>query len=161
MMTMRLARGGDLTSVSIPVIPVDPSGPPTLQPSEAWEQRPGTSERPGAEENHIRITYDAASESTTVSFKTGYAFGLEAGRVVTVRELESYMTRDSDPARSGFIGDEEHDIQLRGRRLKLFTHIDVRSTSTELIASVERRLTENGKLVRRRAWKETFARKVH
>jgi hypothetical protein len=69
--------------------------------------------------------------------------------------------RRDRPAEARFLGQETHRIQLPGRLLELETRMDIRSDERFLHVRFDRKVLENGGVVRQRVWEDSVARSWH
>jgi hypothetical protein len=161
-MTTRLAIDDDRTSLELPVTPPIPNPRVPERPS------PGTHEAapdirylvesgyPGAV-----VTRDANAKTTTVDLLTHSRYTIGT-RLIDVVEKERYETQDDDPAATRFVGDETHEIRLRGgRTVKVRSVMEIRSDAGNLHVTFTRRLYLRARLVRTRTWTESIRRGIH
>jgi len=84
---------------------------------------------------------------------TRYPWGEERSH-----ETIRYEVNDEKPAEARMNGTHRLDVDLRGRKLVWEAELDFRSDRENFYYSYYRRLTENGKPVREKTWKETIPR---
>jgi len=84
---------------------------------------------------------------------TRYPWGEERSQ-----ETIRYEVSDSHPADAKMTGTHRIEVSLPGRRLVWEAELDFRSDRENFYYSYYRRLTENGKPVREKSWKETIPR---
>ena len=72
----------------------------------------------------------------------------------------AWSTSDRVPARSGFLGEATHKIELEGRLLELRTRIEIRSDAEVFHVAVGREIAENGEPRRRRDWRQAIPRRL-
>jgi hypothetical protein len=70
----------------------------------------------------------------------------------------SYVVQDSDPAVSTVHADASTTVLLPSRILVWSVVLDLRSDAKNFYYHFERRLTENGALIRKKSWDETITR---
>jgi len=83
------------------------------------------------------------------------------GRRYRTDEWNYYETNDNRPAESRFYGEARTTIDLKDRKLKLCSTIDVRSDETNFYVIVIRYLFKDDDLLRQREWNETIPRMFH
>ena len=159
-MTTVFHLDGGAASVTLPVVPSAAATPAPLPASEPREERPDVKDLTIPGYPSQVVSYSTLTGVTSVDWKVGYGWMIGATRL-EVRERQYYETNDNDPAASRFLGEESHRIRVRGRNLLLETSIDILSDRTTFHATVTRRISENGKLVRKKQWKEEIAREYH
>jgi putative CocE/NonD family hydrolase len=84
---------------------------------------------------------------------TRYPWGEERSQ-----ETIRYEVDDNRPAEAKMTGTHRIEVDLPGRRLVWEAELDFRSDRENFYYSYYRRLTENGKPVREKSWKETIPR---
>jgi hypothetical protein len=84
---------------------------------------------------------------------TRYPWGEERSQ-----ETIRYEVSDGHPADAKMTGTHRIEVSLPGRRLVWEAELDFRSDRENFYYSYYRRLTENGKPVREKSWKETIPR---
>jgi hypothetical protein len=154
-----LATNDPRTRLELPVVPDEFGRPVDLPPPEPREARSDARaiELPGVPTVQA---FDPLTGMRGPRFDSRYGFEIRDTRV-TVHERHRYGVVPADPSRASYLGEETHEIVRPGRRLRLDTAIDITSTRDSLQVRVERRLTENGREVRKRTWRETIARGIH
>ena len=70
----------------------------------------------------------------------------------------SYVVQDSNPALSSVHADASTTVELPARTLVWSVVLDLRSDANNFFYHFERRLTENGALIRKKSWDETIPR---
>jgi hypothetical protein len=151
------------TEKSVLLLPVIRSG--ALQPVKLPAPEP-RQERPDVKDIEVPgvpaqvITHDPIRGIKSVEWKFGYAWTIGSTRYDN-SEQEYYETNETNPAASRFLGVEVHRIRRAGRDLRLETTIDIRSDSTAFDVTVWRRISEGGKLVRKKRWNERIPREFH
>jgi hypothetical protein len=73
-------------------------------------------------------------------------------------EQMTFVVQDSDPAVSSVHSDATTTVELPGRALVWSVVLDLRSDAKNFHYHFERRLTENGALIRKKSWVETVPR---
>ncbi|HEU5153748.1 MAG TPA: CocE/NonD family hydrolase C-terminal non-catalytic domain-containing protein, partial [Gemmatimonadales bacterium] len=131
-----------------------------LAPPEPRQERPDVKDIDVLGVPSQVVTYDPLSGINSVQWKFGYAWTIGTTRYDNT-EQEFYETNESNPAASRFLGVEVHRIRRTGRDLRLETTIDIRSDSTAFNVRVLRRISEKGKLVAQKEWKESIPREFH
>jgi uncharacterized protein len=159
-MTSVVHLGTEKSVLELPVIPPVPTRQVNLPAPEPRQERPDVKDIdvPGVPSQVVR--YDPLSGVSSVQWKFGYAWTIGATRYDNT-EQENYETNESNPSSSRFLGVEVHRIRRTGRDLRLETTIDIRSDSTAFHVRVLRRISEKGKLVRSKEWKESIPREFH
>jgi hypothetical protein len=146
--------------LEVPVIPPATTREVSLPSPEPRQERPDVKdiEVPGVPSQVV--TYDPLRGINSVEWKFGYAWTIGSTRYDN-SERELYETNESNPAASSFLGVEVHRIRRTGRDLRLETTIDIQSDSTAFHVRVLRRISEKGKLVRQKEFKESIRREFH
>lgn len=151
---------GPGTFLELPVIPADPGQPADLPHPEPREERADARALPGGGwPRSFKVVRDELTGETTVTWE-GESLSEVENRRYRVTESLAWSTRDDDPARSGFLGEETTHLDLPGRTLDLRTRIDLRSDATTFHLAVTRELKENGKPVRERTWRQEIPRRL-
>jgi len=73
-------------------------------------------------------------------------------------ELITYDVADTDPSRSAMHGEAATAVKLHDRTLTWSVILDLTSDQRNFYYTFERKLTQGGKLVRERKWKQTIPR---
>ena len=89
----------------------------------------------------------------TNSNGTRYPWGTER-----IQETIRYEINDNAPADAGVTGTHRMEVELPGRTLIWDAELTFRSDRENFLYTYRRRLTENGKLVREKTWRETIPR---
>jgi len=159
LMTTTLVTGVEATCVELPIVPAGPFGLPAFRPAEKREVRTdardlgsdvwpqGTSEWKRDTARGV-VTY-------TWSGKSRYEIG---DRRFEATEKNVYETSESDPANSRFLGEDSDRVELRGRMIDVLTSVEIRSDARDFHVIFVRQTIENGRLVRKREWRETIPR---
>ncbi|MCC6771468.1 MAG: CocE/NonD family hydrolase [Gemmatimonadaceae bacterium] len=80
---------------------------------------------------------------------------------IDYQEQVRYDANERDPARAGWDATASHDIRIGTRRVQLHTSMRVRSSIDSLYVQVQRRVSQNGRVVRQRTWREVLPRGPH
>ncbi len=98
----------------------------------------------------------------TVSFVLANRSAWRIGRrKFFVDGCNTWTTNDKKPENSKYLGVMKHDISTALRKLTLKTTLLVESDRKYFHVSVTRELSSNGKLIRRKIWKENIKRVMH
>jgi len=157
-MTTTLDTGGD-AALRLPLVPA-PGPAPDLAVPEPRVTAPDARSIGPEEGAAHRVLTDLRGDSTTVELREpdGYEIG---DRQVRIAESERWTVRRDRPAEARFLGQETHRIQLPGRLLELETRMDIRSDERFLHVRFDRKVLENGSVVRQRVWEDSVARSWH
>ena len=159
-MTTELKLGA--SRLSLPVIPFEPRPVPGfLPPSQNDPQYAGVqSLDAGTVSGYGEISSVERNPQTgTVVVKatnasaTRYPWGTERSKETIRHEVD-----DNAPADAGATGTHRMEVELPGRTLVWDAELSFRSDRENFFYTYRRRLTENGKLVRERTWRETIPR---
>jgi len=168
-LTLTVRTGGadplSQTWLELPEIPAD-SGTaagttPSLPPPQEREARTDAAYgRCGEGPEEIeRVLRDRAAGTTRYEQETACAWTIGERRY-RAHEQHRWQVEDENPANASYLGRESHVIELEGgRRLRLETTIDLTSDATALHLAFTRKLSENGRLVREREWRESYPRR--
>ncbi len=158
-MTTRLVSGVEATRVELPVIPATGRGTPAFAPPEKREERAdardlGSDVWPAGFSEWKR---DLGRGVVTYEWRGKSDFEI-SGRRYASTEKNVYETSEQDPAHSLFLGEDTDRIVSSGRDVYLVTNVEIRSDEKNFAVTFIRQIFENGRLVRRREWKETVPR---
>jgi len=163
-MTTTLAIGGaDGARIRLPVVPPGPRdapapacGPPEAGPELSGFQSLDTGTASGyGEVSEVRRN-PQTGEVTVVATNTGgdrYPWGTER-----YQERIEHTTSEAHPEATTMKGAHRMEVQLSGRTLVWEAELVFRSDLDAYHYEYVRRVSENGKLVRERAWTERFPR---
>jgi len=168
-LTLTVRTGGadaaSRTWLEIPEIPADSGtaagSTPSLPPPQEREARTDAAYgRCGEGPEEIeRVVRDPRAGTTRYEKETACAWTIGARRY-RAHEQHRWQVEDDNPANASYLGRESHAIELEGgRRLRLETTIDLTSDATALHLAFTRKLSENGRLVREREWRERYPRR--
>jgi len=105
------------------------------------------------------VTRDSTGR-TEVRWYTAGAWSKGATRF-DEREEETYAVRDDDPAGATFSGRKSHRIAIGSRIIEVVTRIEVLGSAEHLDVTVTRDLSENGRPLRHKEWRERIPRRWH
>jgi len=164
-LTLTVRTGGDddvsQTWLELPEIPPGAGTAPSLPPPQGREARTDAAyERCGEGPEEVeRVVRDLAAGTTRYEIETACAWTIGERRYRS-HEQNRWQVEDDNPANASYSGRESHTIELEGgRRLRLETTIDLTSDATALHLAFTRRISENGRLVREREWRERYPRR--
>lgn len=157
-MTTTLDTGGD-AALRLPLVPA-PGPAPDLPVPEPRVTAPDARSIGPEEGAAHRVLTDLHGDSTTVELREPDGYGI-GDRQVRIAETERWTVRRDRPAEARFLGQETHRIQLPGRLLELETRMDIRSDERFLHVRFDRKIRENGAVVRQRVWEDSVARNWH
>jgi len=80
---------------------------------------------------------------------------------MTYWEELTHEAQDSDPSKAGVTGHSRHKLELDGRTLIIETDLTFTSDDKNFYYTYTRRVLENGKCIKEKAWKETIPRDHH
>jgi hypothetical protein len=158
-MTTKLYLGHDDTCLELPVIPNIERHAPAFRTPEPRERRSDVRHLGSAPwpQGFYEWKRDLWTTKTSVEWK-GYGDSEISGSRYHSWERNYYETNDEKPAESKFSGEAGHRIDREGRTIEFKTILEVQSDAQNFFVSVTRFITENGKLLRQREWKETIPR---
>jgi hypothetical protein len=147
--------------VDLPVLPPGAGRTPALPSPEPREERADARSLPGGGWPQVdRVDHDEKTGETRRIWEGESRSEIEDRRY-RIHERFVWITRDSAPAHSAFLGEETTRIDLPGsRRLDLRTRIELRSDAAAFRLAVTRMLQENGRTVRTRTWREAVPRRL-
>lgn len=162
-LTVRTGGGDDAsrTTLELPEISLDAGTAPSLPPPQEREARSDAAYgRCGEGPEEIeRVVRDLEAGTTRYEQETACAWTIGERRYRS-HEQNRWQVEDDNPANASYSGRESHTIDLEGgRRLRLETTIDLTSDATALHLAFTRRISENGRLVREREWRERYPRR--
>ncbi len=156
-MTLHL---GEASWLELPEVPFAERPRPPFLPPEPREERADARHLPGGgSPQSDTVTRDLLHGKTTVEQRSSYAYEIGERRF-TVSQRQAWSTSDRVPARSGFLGEATHTIELEGRVLELRTRIEIRSDAESFHVTVSREIAENGEPRRRRDWRQAIPRRL-
>jgi putative CocE/NonD family hydrolase len=158
-MTSRLALGDERTRLDLPLVPAGLPTVATFLPPEPQEDRSdarylGGEAWPGG---GAEWTKDLLTSKTSMEWRGSGDFEI-GGRRFHTEERTVYVASDADPARALFSGEASWRAEEAGRTISIRSRIDVTSDRGRFRVTVTRSVEENGRLLRRREWKETVPR---
>jgi uncharacterized protein len=158
-MTTRLILGDERTRLELPVAPAGLPSFASFLPPEPQEERAdarslGGEAWPGEAAEWKR---DLLTSKSSMEWKGSGDFEI-SGRRFHTDERTIYETCDTNPARSRFVGEAGWTCEDKGRRIALRSTIEVSSDARSFFVTVTRTVQENGRLLRKREWKETIPR---
>ena len=160
LMTTQLRLGA--SKLSLPVVPFEKRPVPDfLPPAKDDPQYAGVeSLEGGTVSGYGEISSVERNPQTgtvvakaTNSNGTRYPWGTER-----IQETIRYEINDNAPADAGVTGTHRMEVELPGRTLIWDAELTFRSDRENFLYTYRRRLTENGKLVREKTWRETIPR---
>jgi uncharacterized protein len=159
-MTTQVWLGGEgATRLELPVIPIEPPAVPQFSPPSPPPPSPAgiTSEGETWPPQDWNLTHDLMTGITRVAWssddKSTYPWGK-----MSDHEQMYYEARDADPAFSSTHGEASTTVDLPGRLLVWSVVLDLKSDEKNFYYHFERRLRENGALVREKKWDDTIPR---
>ncbi len=172
-MTTKLFIGIENTCLELPVVTSSEYKTPTFKPLEPSKERKSkTTDFKTAKnhEKHPNVAYYQAYfwpdsykqhhdmyANVSVEWKGSGDLEIQ-GRHLRSFTRDYFQTNGDKPAESCYHGERGKRIELEGRTLDLHTIIDLHSDEKNFYVTFIRQLFENGKLVRRKEWKETITR---
>jgi putative CocE/NonD family hydrolase len=144
--------------LELPIVPADTSAHPHFPVIETPPPLEGISSTGDTwPPKEWTVTRDLMTGTTRVAWS-----GEDSGRYPwgNTKDYEqmSYVVEDSDPAVSTVHADASTTVILPTRTLLWSVVLDLRSDGKNFYYHFERRLTENGALIRKKAWDETIPR---
>jgi len=159
-MTTSLYLGGaDGSRMEMPVVPVEAPTVPKFPPPAAAPPAPAgvTSEGETWPPQDWTVTHDLITGEAHVGWSSNDASTYPWGKMKDHEQM-SYEATDNDPAVSSTHGEASTTVELPGRLLEWSVELDLKSDAKNLYYHFERRLTENGKLIREKKWDDTIPR---
>lgn len=162
-MTTTLDIGNRDTAITLPVIPGrSKSSPlwrkPKLKPDNPHGDYIETGEKKPDLAKYVRV--DSNTGKTSFVLETNSAYRVH-NRQFFVSGKNVWSTSRANPAESQYLGNMQTEIRTGRRIIRLKTRIALESTATTFNLTVTRSLTLNGRQVRQKTWKQTFARVNH
>jgi putative CocE/NonD family hydrolase len=158
-MTTSLFLGAAAPSrLELPLIPLEPPARPhfpAIEESPALEGVSSTGDIWPPKE--WTVTRDLMTGATRVAWSGEDAGHYPWGNTEDFEQM-SYVVQDSNPAASTVHADASTTVMLPGRTLVWSVVLDLRSDAKNFYYRFERRLTENGALIRKKSWDETIPR---
>jgi putative CocE/NonD family hydrolase len=159
-MTTSLRLGGaDASRLDLPIVPVEPPARPTFE-AIANETIPASEVEWSGETwpPHIwTVTHDLLTGTTHV-FWVGDDQGKFNFGVMKDHEQMSYEITDANPAVSSIHGEAFTSVDIPNRALVWSVVLNLKSDQKNFYYHFERKLTENGRVIREKKWDETIAR---
>ncbi len=105
-------------------------------------------------------TFRDAHGGWNVVWKADRTF-VQEGKEFSLFEETTHRTHDQKPWESSFIGRAGHSIKFPGRKISVRTHIHVRSDRRHFHIQFTRTAIENGRIKRRKVWRDKILRRFH
>jgi len=152
--------GEEGSTLTLPVVPVDGGQKPHL-PRLATKLESPDSESidfPGKPEAVTcnRVNKKTGALSHTIAANSAYRI---RQRRYFVETSNTWSTFDKEPWRSSYLGVAQTTMISQGKNLRLRTRISVTSDQGNFYVTVLRTVIQNGKVIRRRRFNETIARR--
>jgi predicted acyl esterase len=148
------------SSMTLPVVPYMGGSKPHLPRVADKLPSPdsGSIDFPGKPEEKTinRVDKKTGKQSHTIIANSAYRI---RKRSYFIETRSTWATFDKEPWRSSYLGVAQNTIVSQGKNLRLRTRISVTSDQGNFYVTVLRTLTQNGKVVRRRRFSETIARR--
>jgi len=158
METLLILGGAQPSRLELPLIPVEPPTRPHFPPVEAAPPLEGISSTGDIwPPKEWTVTRDLMTGTTRVAWSGEDAGHFPWGNTKDYEQM-SYVVQDSDPAVSTVHADASTTVLLPSRILVWSVVLDLRSDAKNFYYHFERRLTENGALIRKKSWDETIPR---
>ena len=159
-MTTQVWLGGrEGSQIDLPVVPLAAPGVPNFPPPAVAAPSPAgvSSEGDTWPPQSWTVTHDLMTGATRVAWSGDDKSTFPWGKM-SDHEQMSYEARDADPAVSSVHGEASTTVDLPGRLLVWSVVLDLKSDARNFYYHFERRLTQNGALVRQKKWDETITR---
>ncbi len=158
-MTTSLYLGGARASrLELPLIPIQAPASPHFPPIESPVPLAGLSSTGDVwPPKEWTVTRDLMTGTTRVAWSGEDSGQYPWGKTKDFEQM-NYVVSDSDPAISSVHADASTTVELPARTLVWSVVLDLRSDAKYFFYHFERRLTENGALVRKKSWDETIPR---
>jgi putative CocE/NonD family hydrolase len=158
-MTTSLYLGAAAPSrLELPVVPIKFSAHPhfpAIEPAPPFKE--ATSSAETWPPKNWSVTRDLMTGTTRVSWNGNDESDFLWGKMKDY-EAMSYVVADDKPEASTVHADASTTVELPSRTLVWSVVLDLRSDAKNFYYHFERRLTENGKLIRQKSWVETIPR---
>ncbi len=149
---------GPNSFISLPVIPAEKGNLPAFRKPEPQEERTDAHDLSYNWPGRLEVKKDLLASTTRIEWSGEYSIQLPESKLEYFQTF-AHQTNDRNPADSKFDAEAGDNITFtNGRRLELRTWIEVKSDVNNFHVTVTRRISENGKQVRERTWKESFPR---
>jgi hypothetical protein len=146
--------------VVLPLVPGTSAYPPPVLPAPEMRRHRTDVTRHEAAPAVERSGYEPGTGVTTFEWANNSAWSIGPVRY-DYSERELYRTTDSAPAHSSFLGVASHRIRPRDRDFTLKTTIEIVSDSAAFHVVVTRELSDRGRRMRRKTWREVLPREFH
>ncbi|MBS2009865.1 MAG: CocE/NonD family hydrolase [Cyanobacteria bacterium SZAS TMP-1] len=160
LMVSTVFSGDGEAVLTLPVVPLDGGQVPHL-PRVCVKQESPDSESidfPGKKEAATFNRYYKKSGRQSHTIVGNSAYKIRQRRFY-IETSSTWSTFDKEPWRSSYLGVAQTTITSQGKHQRLRTRISVTSDRDNFYVSVVRTITQNGKVVRRRRFHETIARR--
>jgi len=157
--TMTTAVNINLSGLDIVLPEVSLAGdrPPEFAKPTEFDERPGYTGGGDDWPGHWEITRDEVAHTARVLWKEDTWGGFPWGRI-DYHEDMTYEASDDHPESSSVRGYAFTKVKLKNRELNFESHLELRSDGTNFYYTYRRDLTEHGKLIRTKTWKDTIPR---
>jgi predicted acyl esterase len=148
------------SALTLPVVPFDGGQKPHLPRVREKLESPDSEaiDFPGKPEaaTFNRVNKKTGAQSHTIVSNSAYRI---RKRRFFVETSNQWTTFDREPWRSSYLGVAQTTIISQGKNQRLRTRISVKSDQGNFYVTVFRTVIQNGKVVRRRCFSETIARR--
>lgn len=131
--------------------------PPEFAKPTEFDQRPGYTGGGDDWPGHWEITRDEVAHTARVLWKQDTWAGYPWGRIDDHEDM-TYDASDDHPETGSVRGHAFTKVKLKTRELNFESHLELRSDAKNFYYTYRRDLTENGKLIRTKTWKDTIPR---
>jgi hypothetical protein len=160
-MTTELRLGAGASRITLPVVPfaqrpVPAFLPPTESPALAGFETLDAGTTSGYGEISSVDRNPQTGEVTATATNTGgrrYPWGIER-----YRESIRHKVTDRAPESASVLGTHQMDLELPGRTVSWEAELSFTSDRANFYYTYRRRLIENGRMLRERAWTDTIPR---
>jgi hypothetical protein len=158
METLLFLGGAQPSRLELPIVPAESFSRPHFPAIESPPPLEGISSTGDTwPPKEWTVTRDLMTGTTQVAWS-----GEDRGRYPwgNTKDYEqmSYVVKDNDPAVSAVHADASTTVELPSRILAWSVVLDLRSDAKNFYYHFERRLAENGVLIRKKSWDETIPR---
>jgi putative CocE/NonD family hydrolase len=158
METLLFLGGAQPSRLELPIVPTESSARPHFPAIEDLPRLEGISSTGDIwPPKEWTITRDMMTGTTRVAWSGEDAGHYPWGKTKDYEQM-TYVVQDSDPAASTVHADASTTVELPNRILIWSVGLDLRSSAKNFYYHFERRLTENGALIRKKSWDETVPR---
>jgi uncharacterized protein len=156
LMTTSLEVGDGATQLALPVVTANALPPPQLQQPQPPEEDPNGRSLSSQELTPFTVKGDGRGHWTATETE-GFTFEVN-GRTVAAEQHITYAVDDAHPWKALFDADSSETIRLTGRSVQVLSTVRIASDQQFFHATIRRKVLQDGRLLRERAWSEAIPR---